>query len=76
MLFPICAEIGDLLFALVNLARWRGVDSEACLREANARFRKRFGLMEDSAAGQGRSLSDVPPDQLLAMWEEAKARSA
>jgi len=53
------SEIGDLLFAAVNLARWYDVDAESALREANARFRKRFSQIEAGARAQGRSVSDL-----------------
>jgi tetrapyrrole methylase family protein / MazG family protein len=67
-------EIGDLIFALVNLARWKDVDAEAALREANARFRRRFGVLEAETARQGRSLSEFSADEMIALWEEAKAQ--
>ena len=66
------AEIGDLLFAVVNLARWNDVDPESALREANARFRKRFFHIEQAAKAQGRSISDLSIDEMEAFWQEAK----
>ena len=66
------AEVGDLLFAVVNLARWYKVDSESALREANARFRKRFSYIEKAARQQGRAVSDLSPDEMEALWQEAK----
>jgi tetrapyrrole methylase family protein/MazG family protein len=63
------AEVGDLLFAAVNYARWLGVDPEASLRETNRRFRSRFARMESSA---GRSLSDLSLEELDELWQEAK----
>jgi tetrapyrrole methylase family protein/MazG family protein len=66
------AEIGDLLFAVVNLARWYGVDAESALREASTRFRKRFAYIEQSAKDQGRSISDLSLDEMETIWQEAK----
>jgi tetrapyrrole methylase family protein/MazG family protein len=66
------AEIGDLLFSVVNLARWYQVDSESALREANLRFRQRFIAIERSARQQGRDLSDLTLDEMDAIWQAAK----
>lgn len=68
-------EIGDLLFATVNLARWYGIDAESALREANTRFRSRFNQMEKSVWSQGRSLSELTPDELESLWQVAKGTS-
>ncbi len=65
-------EIGDLLFVLVNFARWQGVDAESALREANARFRRRFAHIEEGARRQGRALSDLTLGEMEALWQEAK----
>ncbi len=65
-------EIGDLFFALVNLARWKKVDAESALREANLKFKKRFAYVEQGAKGQGRSLSDMTLEEMDALWNEAK----
>jgi tetrapyrrole methylase family protein/MazG family protein len=67
------AEIGDLLFAIVNWARWQGVDPEAALREANARFYRRFHHIERGAAAQGRALANMTLEEMETLWEEAKA---
>lgn len=66
------AEIGDLLFAVVNLARWYHLDAESALREANARFYKRFSSIETTARSQGRSISDLSLDEMEALWQQAK----
>jgi tetrapyrrole methylase family protein/MazG family protein len=66
------AEVGDLLFAVVNLARWFHVDAESALREANARFRRRFSHIEAGAKAQGRSISDLSLDEMEALWQKAK----
>lgn len=65
-------EFGDLLFAVVNWARWAGIDPESALRETNARFRRRFMHIEKRAAEQNRSLQDMTLDELDAYWVEAK----
>jgi tetrapyrrole methylase family protein/MazG family protein len=68
------AELGDLLSAVVNLARWLKIDAETALREANARFRQRFSHIEQTARRQGRGLSEMRLDEMEALWEEAKTR--
>ncbi len=65
-------EIGDLIFAVVNLARWYKIDPESALRQANARFKKRFGYIENSAQTQNRSVSEMSLDEMEALWQEAK----
>ena len=64
-------ELGDLLFTAVNLARHLKVDPEFALRSANAKFRRRFTLME-IAAGGFEALSSLGPDELEALWHHAK----
>jgi tetrapyrrole methylase family protein/MazG family protein len=66
------AEFGDVLFALVNLARWLKIDPEAALRGANARFRARFAFVEAGARQQGRPLSELSLDEMNALWEASK----
>lgn len=66
------SEIGDLLFALVNLARRYNIDSESALRETNLRFRRRFAHIEQSARQQGRPLTDLTLDEMEALWQAAK----
>ena len=67
------AEFGDLLFALVNLARWMEVDPESALRAANQRFRRRFAGVEARARDLGRKMADMNIDELEALWQAAKA---
>jgi ATP diphosphatase len=67
------SEIGDLLFTVVNLGRHLGVDAEMALRGTNARFRRRFGVMEQSS---GRPLSELAPGELEALWIGAKKHLA
>jgi tetrapyrrole methylase family protein/MazG family protein len=66
------AELGDLFFALVNLARWKKVDAESALRGTNMKFKKRFGFVEDSARKQGRNLSEMKLQEMDELWKEAK----
>lgn len=68
----LASELGDLLFALVNLARWKKVDAESALRETNLKFRKRFAHIEQSARKQGRNLSELTLDEMETLWQEAK----
>jgi ATP diphosphatase len=65
-------EVGDLLFALANLARHLDVDAEAALRAANAKFERRFGHIESRLAEQGRSPATARLDEMDALWNEAK----
>ncbi|MCU0975346.1 MAG: nucleoside triphosphate pyrophosphohydrolase [Steroidobacteraceae bacterium] len=65
------AEIGDLLFSVVNLARHHGVDPETALRRTNARFERRFRHVERRHAQSGQPRSSL--EQLDAWWQEAKA---
>jgi uncharacterized protein YabN with tetrapyrrole methylase and pyrophosphatase domain len=65
-------EIGDLLFAVANLARWYEVDPESALRQASQRFRQRFGFIEKQARKSGRSIQDMSLDELMNLWENAK----
>jgi tetrapyrrole methylase family protein/MazG family protein len=67
------AEYGDLLFVLVNLARWLDIDPESALRAANRRFRRRFAYVEAGAQKQGRSMKDMTLAEMDALWDEGKA---
>jgi nucleoside triphosphate diphosphatase len=67
-------EIGDLLFAAVNLARHLDVDGESALRQANAKFERRFRTIEQALRARGRRLEDASLDEMEALWQEAKAR--
>lgn len=70
------AEVGDLLFAVVNVARHLGVEPETALRSASDRFRDRFRLVERLAGERGLDLGRLPLEQLDALWDEAKAMIA
>jgi tetrapyrrole methylase family protein/MazG family protein len=65
-------EYGDLLFVLVNVARWHGIEAEAALRAANDKFRRRFRSVERQAAGRGVALRDLDFAALDALWDAAK----
>jgi ATP diphosphatase len=69
----LAAETGDLLFAVVNLARHLGADPDLALRGTNAKFERRFGYIERALAKQGRSLQGAPLAEMDALWNEAKA---
>ncbi len=66
-------ELVDLLFTWAQWARHRGLDAEAALRRANARFVRRFAALERLAAGQGRELKEMGPQELDRLWEQVKA---
>ena len=66
-------EFGDLLFVLVNVARKRGVEAEAAVRAANAKFRRRFASVERQAADRGVALRDLDFAALDELWDAAKA---
>lgn len=65
-------EIGDLLFSVAQFARHAGIDPEAALRSANAKFEHRFRRMEAWLAEQGRSPGEAAPDELEMLWARAK----
>ncbi|MGB9605034.1 MAG: nucleoside triphosphate pyrophosphohydrolase [Bryobacteraceae bacterium] len=65
-------EIGDLLFTLVNVARFLGVDPEQALRRTNAKFRARFAQVEERLRRQGRSPADATLEEMEALWQQAK----
>ena len=66
------SEIGDLLFVLVNFARWQNVDAESALRGANMRFKRRFGYIEEYARKNGHPMSDMTLEEMEEIWQEAK----
>jgi len=67
------AEAGDLLFAVVNLARHLKADPEALLRATNSKFERRFGSIEAALAKRGKTPSDATLEEMDALWNEAKA---
>jgi ATP diphosphatase len=68
----LAAETGDLLFALVNLARHVGADPENALRATNAKFERRFSYIERTLAAQGRSPDQASLEEMDALWNAAK----
>jgi nucleoside triphosphate diphosphatase len=69
----LASEVGDLLFAAANLARHLKVDPEAALRQANAKFERRFAHIENRLAEGGRSPENASLDEMEQLWAEAKA---
>ncbi len=65
-------ELGDLLFAVVNLVRWHKVDAESALRAMNRKFARRFKYIEQQARKDGRKLSEMSLEEMDRFWEEAK----
>jgi tetrapyrrole methylase family protein/MazG family protein len=65
-------ELGDLLFAAVNLSRFLKIDPEIALKKANAKFSRRFRAMERMARKNGREFKDLPREEMEAFWEAAK----
>jgi tetrapyrrole methylase family protein / MazG family protein len=70
--FELASEIGDLFFALVNVARWKSVDAESALRGTNLKFKKRFRYLEQTAKKRGRILAEMKLEEMDALWNEAK----
>jgi ATP diphosphatase len=68
------AEVGDLLFAAVNLARHLRADPEAVLRQTNQKFERRFASIERALAAQGKGPKDATLAEMDALWDEAKAQ--
>ncbi|MDE2066062.1 MAG: nucleoside triphosphate pyrophosphohydrolase [Bradyrhizobium sp.] len=67
-------ETGDLLFALVNLARHIGIDPDLALRGTNAKFERRFAHIEHALSAQRRSLESASLAEMDALWDEAKEK--
>ena len=67
-------EIGDVLFAVVNIARHLGVEPEAALKVTNRKFRKRFRHIEQSLRERGQSPDAATLDEMEALWQEAKSK--
>ena len=65
-------EVGDLLFAVTNIARYLGVEPEAALKLTNRKFRHRFRHIEAGLAARGRTLGGATLDEMEALWQEAK----
>jgi ATP diphosphatase len=65
-------EVGDLLFVLANLARKLHLDPETCLRQANAKFSRRFGVIEQRLEIEGKTPADATLEEMEAHWQAAK----
>jgi len=74
--FELASEVGDLLFALVNVARWKHIDAESALRGTNMKFKRRFAYVEQGAKRQERNLSELSLEEMDALWNDAKKREA
>jgi len=73
---PLEGELGDLLFAVANLARHKGIDPERALALTNAKFRRRFAHLERRLTAGGRRLGEASLDELEALWQEAKGEES
>jgi uncharacterized protein YabN with tetrapyrrole methylase and pyrophosphatase domain len=67
-------ELGDLLFSVVNLSRFRKIDPEVLMARANAKFERRFGEMEKILKVDGKPLEQANLSEMEDAWNEAKAR--
>jgi ATP diphosphatase len=67
------AEVGDLMFAVVNLARHLDADPEAVLRATNVKFERRFAAIEDALAARGKKPEQATLAEMDALWDQAKA---
>ncbi len=70
----VAGEVGDLLFAMANLARHLDTDPEAALRSTNAKFERRFAYIEAELARRGTTTKDASLEEMDALWNEAKGR--
>jgi ATP diphosphatase len=68
----IADELGDLLFAVTNLARFTGHDAETALRGTNEKFTRRFAHVEDGLKAQGKTFADASLNEMGVLWDEAK----
>ncbi len=66
------AELGDVMFSIINASRLYGIDPEAALEKTNRKFIKRFNYLEKETLAKGRSLHDMTLDEMNVIWEEAK----
>jgi ATP diphosphatase len=73
---PVLAEeeMGDLLFAMANLARKLGIEPETALRKANDKFTRRFAALEQTVSNSGRAMRDMSLGELEAEWQAVKSR--
>jgi MazG family protein len=67
-------EIGDMLFVLVNIARYLSLDPESALKKTNRKFKRRFQWLEQEIRRSGRRLEDATLDEMEALWQQSKAQ--
>ncbi len=67
-------ELGDILFTVVNIARWYKIDPEDALRKVNNKFIARFNVMLDICKSEGKAMKEYSIEELEAMWQKAKAQ--
>ena len=67
-------EFGDILFALVNVARWEGIDAEEALAASNRKFRRRWSAMESMAHDEGTELDQLSTERMNELWDEVKSQ--
>jgi MazG family protein len=68
-------EIGDILFVIVNISRYLKIDSESALKRANRKFKSRFQYMEGESAKQGKTLDQIPLEEMEGFWQKAKSET-
>jgi tetrapyrrole methylase family protein/MazG family protein len=67
------SELGDLLFSIVNLIRWKEIDAESALRETNQKFYNRFKYIEEQSKLHGKELTEMTLQEMDLLWDEAKS---
>jgi len=67
-------EIGDMLFVLVNIARYLSLDPESALKKTNRKFKRRFQWLEQEIRRSGRRLEDATLDEMEALWQQSKTQ--
>jgi MazG family protein len=68
-------EVGDMLFTMVNIARYLKIDSESALKRANRKFKVRFQHMESGLSKQGKKLEETSLEEMEALWQKAKSET-
>ena len=76
MQFQQLDEIGDIVFVIVNLARFLKIDSESALKRANRKFKSRFQHMEAEVARAGKTMEEISLEEMEKLWQQAKAVEA
>jgi uncharacterized protein YabN with tetrapyrrole methylase and pyrophosphatase domain len=65
-------ELGDMLFVVVNIARYLSLDPESALRQTNRKFKRRFQWLEEELRKQGRKLPEASLDEMESLWQKSK----